>query len=75
MYSTQLSRQSHTLLYSCLIQFFIDHHNLFESTGTYTVVESDSDSYVIEVNDDSPDPVTSWWIKDLGLHESDRHAL
>lgn len=38
-------------------------------------MESDSDFHVIEINDDSPDPVTAWWIKDLGLHESDRRVL
>ena len=36
------------------------------------MVESDSDSNIIEVNDDSPDSVAKWWIKDLGLNESDR---
>ena len=55
---------------------FTDHNKYFFSSTdlrTYAVVESDSDPCVID--DDSPDPVTSWWIKDLGLHESDRQVL
>ena len=41
------------------------------STGFYIMVENDSDSSIIEVNDDSPHSVAKWWIKDLGLNESD----
>ena len=39
------------------------------------MVESGSDSSIIEINDDSPDTVAKWWIKDLGLNESDRSVL
>ena len=39
------------------------------------MVESDYDLSIAEINDDSADPKSEWWIKDLGLHESDRCAL
>ena len=34
----------------------------------------ESDSPIVITNDD-PDPVCTWWIKELGLHMSDKESL